>query len=357
MTKTLQTRNVFIDTECFVQSGLHFDTAALKAFRKLCQDEELEHISTTVIEREVKAKLKEAVKEGLDAIRTFQRKAKLLSSYNDEALKPYFCALPEEETYQKAFDVFEDFLSDCKTEFADILRVSTEDLIDMYFATEPPFGENKKKAEFPDAINMLALQNFISDKIYVVSKDSDLESFCNGNDDFIYMDALSDLLDIYNSHNKVLTDSIKANILANESVIQEKVSDSIKECDVWNASDWEDSMVEAISVIKTGVIEPKIVFMNDEYCQITFDIEIDYQVEVSGPDYINGTYDKEDGILYTFGDTTRVQNFNEYFSVEVELAYEFDGGKLTGIDIAELEIPSIRNGFEVFVEEQANDWD
>ncbi len=40
----LETRNVFIDTQYFVQTGLYFDNPALKSFRELCEAGELEGI-------------------------------------------------------------------------------------------------------------------------------------------------------------------------------------------------------------------------------------------------------------------------------------------------------------------------
>ena len=53
----LETRKVFIDAQSFVKAGLHFDGPAFKSFRKYCETNELIHVSTSVVKREVKSKI------------------------------------------------------------------------------------------------------------------------------------------------------------------------------------------------------------------------------------------------------------------------------------------------------------
>lgn len=105
----LETRKVFIDTQYFVKAGLHFDNPALKSFRKYCEEQELYHISTSVVKREVEAKIQESVKEAISAIQTFRRKARLLSSLDDEQINVLFAEIPEKDIYDKSSEVFDEF--------------------------------------------------------------------------------------------------------------------------------------------------------------------------------------------------------------------------------------------------------
>lgn len=120
----LETRNVFIDTQYFVKSGLHFDGPAFKSFRKYCEAKELFHISTTVVEREVGSKIKASVKEALGSIQTFRRKARLLASLDDDKFKGLFEEINEDDIYKKSSDVLKEFMDG-------------EDLLSMYFETPP----------------------------------------------------------------------------------------------------------------------------------------------------------------------------------------------------------------------------
>ena len=168
----LETRKVFIDTQAFVQAGLHFDGLAFKLFRKYCEANELIHISTTVVEREVKSKIQESVKDALGSIQMFQRKARLLASFNDDQIKSLFEKIDEEDIYEKSRDVFEEFMEGCSSVIVEANLVNVEELLTMYFEEKPPFGNGRKKSEFPDAISLLSLKSHLSDdeKIYVESE-------------------------------------------------------------------------------------------------------------------------------------------------------------------------------------------
>ena len=86
----LETKKIFIDTQHFVKAGLNFENSPLKAFRKLCKDNELFHLSTSVVEREVEGKILLSVNEALNALKKFKRKAKILTSLHDEAILHLF---------------------------------------------------------------------------------------------------------------------------------------------------------------------------------------------------------------------------------------------------------------------------
>ena len=140
----LETKKVFIDTQYFVKSGLHFDTPAFKSFKKYCEENELFHISTSVVEQEVESKIEVSVKEALSAMKTFRRKARLLSSLDDEQINGLFAEISEKDISAKSQSVFEDFMSGCSTEIVEADSVNTEDVLTLYFDKKPPFGEGKQ---------------------------------------------------------------------------------------------------------------------------------------------------------------------------------------------------------------------
>lgn len=144
----LETKKVFIDTQYFVKAGLHFDNPALKSFRKYCEWKELFHISTSVVEREVEAKIQASVKEALGAIQTFKRKARLLASLEDEMIRGLFVEISEEDVYKKSSEVFDEFMSGCSTEVVKAGDVDPEYLLSLYFETKPPLERERKKLNF-----------------------------------------------------------------------------------------------------------------------------------------------------------------------------------------------------------------
>ena len=355
----LETRKVFIDTQSFVKAGLHFDGPAFKSFRKYCEANELFHVSTSVVDREVKSKIVLSVKDAISAIQTFRRKARLLSSLDDDKIKGLFEEIPDEDIYKKAGDVFDDFMSACSTEIVEADGINPEELLSLYFDRKPPFGDGKKKAEFPDAISILSLKSYLQDdeKIYVVSDDGDLKAFCADDPNFISVESLDKLLDIYTTHTSVRHEQVKQYFIVNEEKIKQKITEFLEGCDVYNSSTWEDAEVDdGLTVINQGDIEPSVLYIDDEESQVTFDIDVEFEVTVTGPDFNNGIYDREDGRMYTFDSTSRTSTISTTYTVEVFLHYEFIDGELVNAEDDGLYIAGTSGGIEVAVEENEPDW-
>ncbi len=356
----LETRKVFIDTEYFVKAGLHFDNPALKSFRKYCESSDLSHISTSVVDKEVQSKIQLSVKEALSSLKNFKRKARILSELDDDQIKALFAEIPEKDIYKKSNDVFHEFKLGCKTELVDASRVNAEDILSLYFDKKPPFGEGKKKAEFPDALSLFSLKSIleINEKIYVISGDGDLKSFCDTDPQLILLESLDKLLDLYSQHTNKLTDQVKQYFKNNEDQIKEKVKEYLEDCDVYNSSTWEDAEVDddTLSVINLGDVVPSVIFISDEESQITFDIDVEFEVTVTGPDYNNGIYDREDGRIYTFDTTSQTKTISTTYTVEIWLNYEFIDATLENVEEDALHISGVSGGIEVEVEENENEF-
>lgn len=350
----LETKKVFMDTQVFVKSGLHFDGAALKAFRRYCEANELTHISTTVVEREVESKIQDSVKAALSAITTFRKKARLLASLDDAKIKGLFEEVSEDDLYKKSKGILREFFDACSTEVVDSDDVNVEELLSLYFDTKPPFGIGKKKYEFPDAISMLSLKSHLDcdEKIYVVSDDKDLKSFCTTDPQLINVDSLDILLDIYTAYDENRHDQVKQYFVTNEADLKHQITDFLEMCEVWNSSGWEDAEVEGgLTVTRLGDIEPTVVFLDDEESQVTFEIDVEFEVTVTGPDFNNAAYDREEGRVYTFSSSSRRSTISTTYTVEVFLRYEFIDGVLDNPTDEELYIASASRGIEVSVEE------
>ncbi|MGF1761096.1 PIN domain-containing protein [Photobacterium sagamiensis] len=355
----LETRNVFIDTQYFVKSNYNFSSQSFVSLRKLCESEELRYVLTSVVEQEVENKIQLSIKESLSSLQSFKKKASVLSTIEDEHLSSLFSDVREEDIYKKASDVFHEYNRSCNYEYIEADKVDAEELLSLYFEKKPPFGDGKKKAEFPDAISLLSLESYLdeNEKIYIISDDKDLKSYCEGNERLISIDSLEKLLDLYNVHTNIRTEKIKEYISTNSEKLKERISEYISDCDVYNSSTWEDAEVDDSEVVSVGDIEPSVIEVNDEECKLTFDVNVDLEVTVTGPDFNNGIYDKEDGHMYTFESTTRTELLTFTFMVELNLTYEFVAGMLEDVDWVDLYIPSTSGGIEVAVEENPEpDW-
>lgn len=348
----LQTRNVFVDTEFFVKAGLDFSSKTLESFKEICGDGELNHLTTTIVVREVKRKISEHIGDALNGVNAFRRKAKILTNSNDAVVKNLFAPFDQKEIENHAIQVFDNFLDESNTTIVDLSKVDGNEIVDMYFDQSPPFQGGKKKNEFPDAFTLLAIRNALKgrEEIYVVSEDKDLITFCEENPRFIQIESLSKLLDLYNAHDEDRSKFIKEYIEEHEEEIKQNIKSQIEDADAYNSSTWEDAEVDEFTILDVGDFEPSIIHIDDENCQIVCDLEVRYRVSVTGPDYANGRYDREDDIIYTFDNTTQEEDGKLEFTVEIDLSYEVDDGKFIIQDM-DIHVQGLHNGIEFSVEE------
>lgn len=348
----LQTRNVFIDTEFFVKAGLDFSSKTLGAFKDICKAGELTHITSTIVVSEVKRKIGEHIGDAINGVNAFRRKAKILTNSSDDAIKNLFAPFDQREIENHAVEVFDSFLNESNTTVVDLSGVDGNEIVSMYFNQVAPFQGGKKKNEFPDAFTLLAVRGALRgrEEIYVVSEDKDLILFCDENPRFVQIESLSKLLDLYNTHDEERSKFIKDYIDEHGEEIKHVIKTQIENADAYNSSTWEDAEVEGFSILDVNDFEPSIIHIDDESCQIVCDVEVCYSVKVTGPDYANGRYDREDDVIYTFEETTQEEEGRLEFTVEVDLSYEVDDGAFT-IQNMDISVQGLSGGIEFSVEE------
>ncbi|MEQ1110741.1 PIN domain-containing protein [Acinetobacter johnsonii] len=352
----LQTRNVFIDTEFFVKAGLDFSSRTLESFKDICSSGELNHITSTIVVREVNGKISDHIQEALNSVNTFRRKAKILMHSSNIAINGLFAELNQKEINDQGLKIFSDFLEDSNTKILNLSQINSDEVVEMYFERRAPFQDGKKKTEFPDAFTMLALKNHLSEEeeIYVISEDKDLIAFCDANPRFLAIESLSKLLDLYYAHDEERSNFIKEFITNHKEKIKEKIKENIEETEAYNSSSWEDAEVDSLTVTDISDFDPSIIHIDDDSCQISFEVKANYTVSVTGPDYNNGIYDREDGRIYTFDSSTREETGTLDLTVELELSYIIENEKFNIQDF-DIYIEDLNAGIEVEVEENGYD--
>lgn len=347
----LVTRNVFIDTEFFVKANLDFNSRTIKSFEELCDDNELNHITSTIVVSEVRRKIVDHIKDALKSIKNFRRKAAVLKEYDDENIRSLFTEINEDDLEAKALKAFDDFIDASGATVVDMKGVAGNEIVEMFFNQTSPFSAQKPN-EFRDAFSLLAIRSALrgQERVYVVSADADHKAFCEANEQFVSVETLSGLLDIYNKHNDERTRFIEQFLERKKEEIVQQIKSQLEDAEGYNSSTWEDADVESFEVTKIEEFEPQIIHLDDESCQIAFDVTAKFLVCVSGPDTTTGHYDKEDGVLYTYDSTSRQEEEEKEFSVELDLSFEADEGEFIN-DEFDLHIKGLGRGIEFGVEE------
>ena len=353
----LESRNVYIDTQSFIQMGLNFDHIALQNFITLSNAGLLNHYMTSVVEYEVRAHIEKSIIDAVSSLKNFQRKARLLENINDPSLSNYFQPVDEQIIKDKAQSVFSEFLREAHSKLVSSKNISVEDILNSYFKKKPPFGTGKKKAEFPDAISLASLASELNgEKIYVVSGDPDYSAFCKYNDQFIQIDYLDKFLDIYNRHENTLTELIATEIDTSKDEITKEIMILVGGMGVFNRAPWEDSDVVDFKVDSIDNFESSVIYINEEKSIVTLDFDVTYTATVSGPDFLNGTYDSEDKCVYALGTTTNKTTETQSFSAEVVFYYSVVSGKLNNVERESVRLFNRNNDIGVYVDEYDEHW-
>ena len=114
----------------------------------------------------------------------------------------------------KAWQIVDRFMAgeDIQTAQVPTAQDTAADVLNRYFASDPPFvNKSEKKHEFPDAFALLSLEAWARDnetKVLCVSPDKGWKSFCSTSEHLICIDKLDTALSLYNAAAQELADPI-----------------------------------------------------------------------------------------------------------------------------------------------------
>lgn len=230
MTKLLKGKQVFVDTTEFSDAHFNVRNPSFAEFRKLCEDRQLTFLTTDITKREIKAGIKSVADQARQRITDAAKAIHSLQEPEVPAMTALVAKL-EQEVFSDAWSTaLDEFFVKCHALTLPIPPTAIPSVLDLYFERRPPFGAKSKKAEFPDAFVLQALEAAIrpnGDCLYVISNDSDFEAACNGHSKLIHMKSLSRLLGLVHGHDAAVK-QIHKTIQKNRKVIEAKLEDILK---------------------------------------------------------------------------------------------------------------------------------
>lgn len=169
--------DVFVDTQIFVSENFNFnEKSKLGLLKKQVKKGAINFLTSKIIVEESKKHINDNIERKINEINKLFNSREIAILRNSEYNK-YFENLNPEEMVKEAVNQFQDYLDEVEVKYLDLDSIELRKVIDDYFKGRKPFGEGKKKHEFPDAFNISMLMNFKRDNkpIYVISGDQDFE--------------------------------------------------------------------------------------------------------------------------------------------------------------------------------------
>ena len=202
-------RNIFLDTAVFVEANFNYSSKRFRDIASFGARGLIQVLLTNVTVREIRAKLKEAVKCALPGVET---KAILKNSTLPEITKrrdPIAQEAVKKELLEELLDQFEQFLKDANVKILKFEAEAILEVFDDYFDLKPPFGIGKNKAEFPDACALNALRKWCeaeNDEVVVVTRDHGVAAACITSDWFHHFTTLAEYLNSIASGDETKSD-------------------------------------------------------------------------------------------------------------------------------------------------------
>jgi hypothetical protein len=354
MTEALKTRNVFIDTQAYKNEHLRFDHPKLKRLRQLGASGAINIYATDTVVGEVRADIAEKMAAAAKGLSDFRGKAEILQGFATGNVAPYFLPITERELAERANAIWNDFLASANVTVFDSSSIDVRALLEAYFAGSPPFGAGKKKSEFPDAISTLSIDRWAAntaEAIYVISGDPDFTRWCESRPYVHHLNGISAFLDIFNKAEKEELLGLVEEIYEREQEkIESIIRDSFLNCEFEYPeranAEVNDVVIKYLSINEMSVIEAE-----SGSASLSIQVQIEFTALISGPNYEDAIWDREDKKYVYIPDFDQEMDFNENYDVSLELVFDPESEEIIEVDKLmfddknRIELPPFDDGF------------
>ncbi|NQX38498.1 DUF4935 domain-containing protein [Pedobacter steynii] len=325
-TSLLKTKNIYIDTQAFVANN-YFQSENLKRLSEFGKSGVVKIFMTEITRHEI---IHNAANDLMNAIqdlnefkKKFANKGKILK--NIEEFKPYL-DLPKIEFDSQLDKITIDlnsFLTEANIEFIPYHTADLTDIVTKYFEQSKPFGQGKKKHEFPDAIVLSSIEHWCktsNQKIYMISGDNDM--FETRSSTILTVKSLKDILSLINSQND--TDKRKYWIQSvfekHEEVIKQVISEAFEEKLVNETGydlELEDIEIDDLELHDYSTVLDKV--KNGETV-LQLDYDISFSARITYDDYSYAFFNKESN--KPFGSTQNDVRKTFTFTQTAEITFQ-----------------------------------
>ena len=203
----LVTPHIFLDTTVFDQNSHNYSSTAFQRLAALVNGNRIKIYITNITQREIESHIKKHVEAAQLSIKAVLNGHRFLKSIRHPSIEAVNNGLDVEEVTNALLKQFRDWLSEMSVTVLPIGRVSVEEIFERYFESSPPFeSKEKKKAEFPDAFALAALEGWCQEhgaKMYVISGDGGMSAACEASRTLKSIKSLPEFLDLLTQGEKL----------------------------------------------------------------------------------------------------------------------------------------------------------
>ncbi len=350
----LQTTIVFLDRS-ILESENFFSSIKIKQLALFAQKEIIHLKITEVTYNEIRKGLKDNLvkaKRALEKVRKDARTLKNLSKY-DEFFET--TVMDIDIDYNEILNVFDKFIEDNNIEIIGNGYINVESVLKDYFDGNKPFGEGRKKNEFPDAFILSTIEGYCTDKdikVYVLSHDNDIKEYESPTGQVLIKENMGEFIsEVHEYHNKAIFNFVDARSFQDNYQVgriidkdfygsfEDEISKIIFDNPYYEEEEFEINDIEIKNMFEYNVLE---IDGEDATVEYLFDIEI--SAKISYNDLSTGLYDSEDGQWVGVEHFIEEKTYNSEVHITVNHKFDLKTNLFTIEDVESFEIESFEEG-------------
>ena len=312
---------VFIDTSVFIAENYFAPGNRIHTLQRLAEEGKINLVLSEITIQEVR---KHIISQVRDAWKQFDKVCKVFR--NLQEIDKWRKSTNDKKECEHYLSQLDGFLKTPNLKVLDYTYCTdTAKVFKAYFESKKPFGEGKKKEEFPDAFVLTALEKYAAEtkqSVVVLSEDSDMACYesktlsCQSCGEYVSQKLKEGVV------LQALDERLKEERANLEQEIQKQAANYLDDFRIYltclRLMDVEDHNVENVEV-DLNVNDYDVIGIYDECIDVELHPEIAFTVNVDYVDYDYAQYDREDGVWY--GTENRVYEVNG--STEVRLVLRF----------------------------------
>lgn len=339
----LKALNVFVDSSVFIGKNYRYQHPSFVALKDAVLAGRANLLITDVTIEEVKAHIEEDIGKASQALKKIRGVAKILRNIPGIDSSAIFTDIDHASIREQLIKQFEQFLKEAKTITVPVSEADTRFVFDCYFKSAAPFGEGKKKGEFPDAFMLSALNEWaVSEQegVHVVSQDSDMPGIEAHFPHLSPVGSLEEFLAKVTSYFEELAPLAQQLLEDNLN----EISDMLEERFRWLGfilAD-QDGDVNETRVTEVGDISAYLISLtpgsNGKPAEARFELTatIEYEADVTYDNLETASYDSEDKVLIPWETVERTVEGSEI--VQADLRFTFDATEPHNAEIEDIDL-------------------
>lgn len=314
--------SLFIDTNQYISNGYYFDKGVFSYISDYYRQGLLELYTHNVVIQEVESHIIADSESIASAYRkAYKESSRQLSALRDASDFGFFFSFPKStgiSNYIK--ERFQDYMKDNSYAVIDTYA-NADQLLESYFSAHPPFGPDKKKYEFPDAIIIQSLVKYCVDNemnFIIISDDSDFEKALSAHPHFtVYKDIKSFLNDLNSTIDTVKTSLIREKWDSDIDRVYEYINEFLHDSSNLEFDEPEVDDLETTDLEIKDIDLESIDSIHGDVAEISLTVHAKIRVSYSTLNEGESAYDPEDDVYVYVVYDNFTENHDITFSVEI----------------------------------------